>query len=148
MHLDPSDPGDRRIIARQVAAARDAGRRGDHRARTTRGRPDLEAAYDEGAASRTPAEKPAPGRPGAAAAAAFRDSGSFLSRGSWRPRASLPSRGRDAGGFLAGLLLYTAVITYVRYGPSGWTGWLSAKFLNKPMQGHPGKGGPAKESAA
>jgi hypothetical protein len=65
----------------------------------------------------------------------FRDASAGLSRGSWRPTLHAPARARDAGGLLAGLLLYTAVITYIRYGPAGWTGWLSAKFLNKPMQG-------------
>jgi hypothetical protein len=39
----------------------------------------------------------------------------------------------DAGGFASGLLLYTVAIIYVRYGPDGWKGWLSAKFLNKPI---------------
>jgi hypothetical protein len=41
----------------------------------------------------------------------------------------------DAGGFLSGLALYTVVVIYIRYGPEGWKGWISAKFLNKPMDG-------------
>lgn len=44
-----------------------------------------------------------------------------------------PNRVADAGGFLTGLALYTVVVIYVRYGAAGWKGWLSAKFLNKPM---------------
>jgi hypothetical protein len=47
--------------------------------------------------------------------------------------ARVPTRVADAGGFLSGLAVYTVVIIYVRYGPKGWLGWLSAKFLNKPM---------------
>jgi hypothetical protein len=103
----------------------------------------------------TPAVDPAvdedeePDGPGGARAAADRagaaaDKGAgFLSRGSWSPTLSPPSRARDAGGFAFGLLVYTAAITYIRYGPKGWTGWLSAKFLNKPIQGLPSaKGGP------
>jgi hypothetical protein len=74
----------------------------------------------------------------------------FLSRGSWSPTLRPPTRARDAGGLAFGLLLYTAVITYIRYGPAGWKGWLSAKFLNKPLQGLPSSstGGPSKSSGS
>lgn len=44
-----------------------------------------------------------------------------------------PTRAANAGGFLTGLALYTVVVIYIRYGAAGWKGWLSAKFLNKPM---------------
>lgn len=37
----------------------------------------------------------------------------------------------DVAGFLTGLLFFTLGLNYLRYGPSGVTGWLSAKFLNK-----------------
>jgi hypothetical protein len=50
LELDDTDPDDRKILDRQRAAARNAGSAGDDRAGATRGRPDLEAAYDEGAA--------------------------------------------------------------------------------------------------
>lgn len=36
---------------------------------------------------------------------------------------------------LLGLCTYAMFINGVRYGPSGVTGWLKAKFLNRPMQG-------------
>lgn len=36
---------------------------------------------------------------------------------------------------LLGLCAYAMFINGIRYGPSGVTGWLKAKFLNKPMQG-------------
>lgn len=39
---------------------------------------------------------------------------------------------RDGSGFLFGLLLYVLGLNYVRHGPDGVKGWLSAKFLNKP----------------
>jgi hypothetical protein len=49
-----------------------------------------------------------------------------------------PRRLADTGSFLAGLALYTVAVTYVRYGPEGWKGWLRAKFLNQPMTGATG----------
>lgn len=92
-------------------------------------------------------QEPEESGPGAAERAknAAGAAGEFLSRGSWAPTLKPPTRARDAGGLAFGLLLYTAVITYIRYGAEGWTGWLSAKFLNKPLQGVPGKGGPKKD---
>lgn len=141
VRLDPADSDDRRIIARQVKAARQAGREGRDRARSTRGRADLEAAYDEGAAPPAPDEDQdqdedededpdQPGRPARAWQA--------LNRGNWssfKPSSPLTghTRMQDASGLLTGVLLYTVVIVYVRYGAAGWKGWLSAKFLNKPM---------------
>ncbi|MEN8672579.1 hypothetical protein [Nocardioides sp.] len=38
----------------------------------------------------------------------------------------------DVGGFLAGLLVYTLALNYIRSGPEGITAWLRAKFLNEP----------------
>jgi hypothetical protein len=155
VHLDPNDPDDARIIARQVKAARQAGRDGRDRGRSTRGRADLEAAYDEGAnegsdegANEGSDEEDdeggepdgSPGRGARARAAASRGakkSAAGLSRGRWRPTLTPPTRARDAGGLLVGMALYTVAITYIRYGPAGWTGWLRAKFLNQPMQGLP-----------
>lgn len=156
---------DAEIRRRQRRAAYDAGRRGDDRERTARGQAHLYKAYDAGAAAaaeedqrgeeesarriaeeeRAAAQAKQDKRAGRRAAVgnAWDSSSGFLSRGSWRPTLTPPSRARDAGGLLAGMLLYTAAITYIRYGPAGWTGWLKAKFLNRPMQGLPkGKGGP------
>lgn len=158
MNLDPNDPVDRRIMTLQQKAARQAGREGRDRAAVTRGRPDLEAAYDEGAAEAAAdnedqgdedqgdedqgdkAKKSPQPRPGRAAARRGRRGRGKapkrgLSRGRWQPTLKPPTRVRDAGSLLTGMLLYTAVITYVRYGPDGWKGWLGAKFLNKPMAG-------------
>lgn len=171
VELDPADADDARIIRRQQTAARQAGRSGQNRARVTRGRTDLEREFDEGAADGEPApEQPEPagsgdepaqqdegqdgeeddepeeesgaGGPGGAGVRdALNRAGAPL--GSFSPTLRPPTRAKDAGGFLAGLLLYTGVIVYIRYGPAGWKGWLKAKFLNKPMQGLPaGKGGP------
>jgi hypothetical protein len=140
--LDPDDPVDAEIIDRQVKAARQAGRDRRDRAKTTRGRPELEDAYDEGAADEDDGQDDEDqddedeGRPRRQRARrSFQAASGYLSRGSWRPRSPTtpPSRMRDAGGLLTGMLLYTAVVTYLRYGPAGWKGWLSAKFLNKPM---------------
>lgn len=142
---DAYDQGAAETAEIQRKAARAAGRAGLPRERINQTRPDMLQASDEGASDREPAEgssarKPAgPGR----AERAYGTSSAYLSRGSWRPTLTPPSRARDAGGLLAGMLLYTAAITYIRYGPAGWTGWLKAKFLNRPMQGLPkGKGGP------
>ena len=38
----------------------------------------------------------------------------------------------DGTGFMFGLLLYTLGLSYLKHGPRGVTGWLSAKFLNRP----------------
>jgi hypothetical protein len=161
--LDPSNPDDRRIIKRQQQAARQAGREGRDRGRTTRGRADLEAAYDQGAAAardengdqadedQADGEESAPRSAGArvkaaggkavgaakTAAKGVNKAGKPLSKGRWRPTLRPPTRLRDGGSLLTGALLYTAAITYIRYGPDGWKGWLAAKFLNKPMAGPP-----------
>lgn len=154
LSLDPADPTDRQIMSRQAKAARAAGAGGRDRARTTRGRKDLEEAFDQGAAeqpapaadddqaaepesgpSRATRAKAAAGKAGAAAGKAGRESAEFLSRGRWAPTLTPPSRARDTGSLLTGMLLYVALTTYLRYGLDGWKGWLSAKFLNKPIQG-------------
>jgi hypothetical protein len=41
----------------------------------------------------------------------------------------------DASGFAAGLVLYCLFINYLKYGPKGVRGWISAKFINKPLTG-------------
>lgn len=148
--LDPADRTDRQILRRQLAVARQAGREGRDRAKSTRGRADLQRAYDEGAQQRTGDEEdqgeeedpaaaptaPSRGRRAARQAGrAWKGSTGYVSRGSWQPRmpTNPPSRIRDAGGLATGMLLYTAVVVYLRYGPAGWKGWLRAKFLNQPM---------------
>jgi len=40
--------------------------------------------------------------------------------------------GGDLGGFLAGLVLYTLGLNFLRYGVDGPKGWIRAKFLNEP----------------
>lgn len=143
LQLDASDPGDARIMRRQQSAARTAGRQRQSRDRVTRGRTDLEQAYDAGA-DEDEQDEPAADTGGRSVRKSLNSAGAPLSRGSWSPTLRPPTRARDAGGLLAGLLLYTGAIVYIRYGPAGWKGWLSAKFLNKPMQGLPSKsGGPA-----
>lgn len=133
LQLAPDDPGDARIIDRQRKAARAAGRAGQDRTAVTQGRTDLEEAFDEGAAAGDDEDQvdPGPGR----GRRAFTSAADIAGRGSWSPTLHAPARARDAGGLLVGLLLYTATITYIRYGVAGWRGWLSAKFLNKPLQG-------------
>jgi hypothetical protein len=146
VQLDPNDPTDRPIIARQVKVARAAGAEGQDRAAVTRGRPDLEAAFDEGAAEAASAVEPAKATPqqGPQKSAGrrawdktrrFRKLGPGWSSVQPTSPARLPTRMSDAGGFLSGLALYTVVVIYIRYGPEGWKGWISAKFLNKPMDG-------------
>lgn len=53
------------------------------------------------------------------------------------PTLSLPRRpgAGDVAGFGAGLVLYVLVLNYIKHGPAGVTGWLGAKFLNRPF--HP-----------
>ncbi|MEV4557790.1 hypothetical protein AB0K51_12410 [Kitasatospora sp. NPDC049285] len=155
LRLDPGDPTDRQIIGRQVAAARQSGRERRDRAGSTRGRADLEQAYDEGAAEPDEEEPAAAGpgraaRAGAAVGKGAQASADYLSKGRWRPTLTPPTRARDAGSLLTGLLLYTVAITYIRYGAAGWRGWLSAKFLNKPLQGlaPEGTGGPIQRRTA
>ncbi|KAB2809297.1 hypothetical protein F9L07_19855 [Pimelobacter simplex] len=50
--------------------------------------------------------------------------------------------GGDLAGFFGGLLAYTLALNYLRYGPQGVKGWLSAKFFNRVTVGAlaPGKG--------
>lgn len=146
LQLDANDPTDRKIIARQVATARKAGRDGLDRAASTRGRQDLEAAYDEGALQASapvadgggqdgPAPKGRRGKGGSGPGSAASAPTSGPSWKQFRPTSPTkpPRRLADAGGFATGLALYTVVVIYIRYGPSGWTGWLKAKFLNQPM---------------
>lgn len=40
---------------------------------------------------------------------------------------------KDASGFAFGLVLYAMALSGIKHGPAGVTGWLKAKFLNKPM---------------
>jgi hypothetical protein len=53
------------------------------------------------------------------------------------PTLTPPKRlnGGDLAGFMTGLLLYTLALNYIRFGKSGVTGWLSAKFLNRVTVG-------------
>lgn len=44
----------------------------------------------------------------------------------------------DGSGFALGLILYALGLNAIRYGWPGVTGWLSAKFVNKPMGGGSG----------
>lgn len=45
------------------------------------------------------------------------------------------------GGLLFGMFAYALLINGIRYGTPGITGWLNAKFFNKPMQGPAVAGG-------
>ena len=145
MQLDASDPTDKRIIARQVTVARKAGRDGLDRAASTRGRSDLEAAYDEGAAK---ASAPAADEEEESGAGPSSTPSASTGPGwkAFRPTspARPPTRAADAGGFLSGLALYTVVVIYVRYGAAGWKGWLKAKFLNQPMSSKTSSGSTGK----
>jgi hypothetical protein len=128
---------DRQVADRQRKVARQSGRDGLDRSKVTRGRADLESAYDEGAEEGQPAPTKGGGKTGGKPGEirqAWRDVnrqgpswGQALTSNPFRPRPG------DAGGFIAGLALYTVAIIYVRYGPEGWRAWLSAKFLNKPL---------------
>lgn len=46
-----------------------------------------------------------------------------------------PVGGKDWAGFGLGLVLHALIVSYIRYGKAGPKGWLSAKFLNQPIQG-------------
>lgn len=43
--------------------------------------------------------------------------------------------GKDASGFMFGLVLYALALSAIKYGTAGPKGWLSAKFLNKVTLG-------------
>jgi hypothetical protein len=125
---------DDEIIGKQVDAAREAGRRGDDRAGTVGDREDLGVAYDEGAAEVEQEQKAAQSANRKATASnAWKSSTGAITQagGSWKPVA--PHRARTPGSLLTGLALYIIAITYIRYGPIGWKGWLAAKFINQPM---------------
>jgi hypothetical protein len=140
---------DRQVLDRQKKVARQAGRDGLDRAKVARGRPELQQAYDEGAA-----EQGNGGADGQAAGTssvrqAWQDlNSSGPGWSSFKPTspARVPTRAADAGGFLGGLALYAVVVIYIRYGPEGWLGWLSAKFLNKPITSAADATGPTKKS--
>lgn len=143
LELDESNADDRKILDRQRAAAREAGRSGGDRAGTTRGRADLESAYDAGvvetSAPTTPvapaAARPVTARKGAGAKGGGRGGkrgGSMPGPRFIPPRSTNP---RDWGGFAFGLIVHALVMSYIRYGKEGPKGWLRAKFLNKPIQG-------------
>ncbi|MBZ3696034.1 hypothetical protein, partial [Phyllobacterium calauticae] len=65
LELDEADPDDAKILMRQRDAARAAGKSGADRAGTTKGRADLERAFDEGAASAAAPDAPTEGASGA-----------------------------------------------------------------------------------
>ncbi|WP_367575283.1 hypothetical protein [Streptomyces griseoaurantiacus] len=138
--LDDQDEGDRQILDRQRAAAREAGRGGRDRAGSTSGRADLESAYDEGAQEAAGGQEP--GRKGGAPTSApspgsrgrkGKSAGGGIPAPTLKPPRSLGAK--DLGGFALGLIVQALVVSYIRYGKAGPKGWLSAKFLNKPIQG-------------
>lgn len=136
LELDDSDPDDRKILERQRAVAKKAGADGDDRAKVTRGRSDLEQAYDEGAAPKAAPSAPAAAKaskPAAGRASKLRSVAGAVPTPTLTPPKKL--KAGDMGGFAFGLLLYALAVSYIRYGAKGPTGWLSAKFLNKPIQG-------------
>jgi hypothetical protein len=157
LELDDTDPEDRKIMARQRAAARQSGRTGGDRSGTARGRADLASAYDEGAAETAAPSTPAAAssKPGAVAANGGRSRAASVkatAKGLPMPRLRPPrtTSAKDAGGFLLGLVLHALVVSYIKYGSAGPTGWMKAKFLNKPVQGEdlePPKGPNGEEAA-
>lgn len=147
VELDDTDPEDRKILARQRAAARDAGKRGADRAGSTGGRADLESAFDEGAAPAAPvdtgsgagdATNTSAAAPGSKGRSSRKSSGGrgigAIPNPTLRPPRT-PFGGKDWAGFALGLVLHALVVSYIRYGKDGPKGWLAAKFLNKPIQG-------------
>lgn len=87
------------------------------------------------ATSATPSPAQAP-----ASSSSNRRSSSTRTSSSWSKALSkvkpvLP-RKPDAGdlaGFCAGLVGYAIGLSYIRYGTDGPKGWISAKFINKPL---------------
>jgi hypothetical protein len=147
--LDDDDEEDRKILERQRAAARDAGKSGRDRAGSTAGRADLESAFDEGArgtaspsvgtgpgtGGATKKSAPAPGSKGRTSKGpSVGATVGSIPRPTLRPPRT-PVGGKDWAGFALGLVLHALVVSYIRYGKAGPKGWLAAKFLNKPIQG-------------
>jgi len=61
-----------------------------------------------------------------------RSAGDAFKSATLKPPRSLNAK--DASGFAFGLVLYAMALSGIKHGvPAGITGWLSAKFLNKPM---------------
>ena len=140
LQLDEADPDDLKILQRQRATARTAGTSGADRAASTRGRADLESAYDEGArGSAAPSSEGAGGGGGARGrrpAVPARSGKSSKGGGSFPKPTLTPPRSvqpKDVSGFALGLVLYALVVSYIRYGKEGPKGWLAAKFLNAPI---------------
>lgn len=149
LELDESDANDADILARQRAAARESGRSGGDRARTARGRTDLESAYDAGVVETSAPEVP-PAVPAAAGGRAARPATARKGAGAkgggrgGKGGGSIPgprlipprsTKAKDWGGFAFGLVVHALVMSYIRYGKEGPKGWLRAKFLNRPIQG-------------
>jgi hypothetical protein len=149
--LDDEDEGDRQIIERQRLAARDAGRAGRDRAGSTGGRPDLEFAFDAGANEPEPADLKEPkaskgvlGQPLPSSAPKGKGKASRALGGAVGTVKALPSptlkpprslTSKDLSGFALGLVLHALIVSYIRYGKAGPKSWMSAKFLNRPLQG-------------
>lgn len=152
LELDEDDAEDRKILQRQRAAARDAGRSGGDRAGSTRGRADLEAEFDagvgeasteDGAEEETAAAPASSGGRSTRSGTARKGGGKGGGRGG-KGGSSMPgprfipprsAKASDWGGFAFGLVLHALVMSYIRYGKEGPKGWLKAKFLNQPIQG-------------
>lgn len=56
-------------------------------------------------------------------------------------------RAGDLGGFAAGLVIYTLMLNFLRYGQPGVSGWMRAKFLNQPAALGTGTTKPGKGSS-
>lgn len=86
-------------------------------------------------ADSTPGEHPARRAPGGGSSspASRRRGRSPIGAPTLRPPSKLSTA--DGSGFALGLILYALGLNAIRYGWPGVTGWLSAKFLNKPMDG-------------
>lgn len=77
---------------------------------------------------------PAPSKPSKAASSSSTKGPSLPS-----PSLSPPRSPGEAGGFVLGLFLYVLALAWVRHGMAGVTGWVSAKFLNRPTYFPPEK---------
>lgn len=94
------------------------------------GRPHSTTRSPRRPAEPAPAAPATPGRPVVGRAGEVGGTQAPVSMSVPRPTLRL---GGDGTGLALGLVLYALGINYIRHGWPGVTGWLRAKFLNRPM---------------
>lgn len=129
---EPFGPGD--VTPGLAAGTRDRQRRQASSRRHMRTPSDAEVMRQADEAQRPPeaAQQPEPPRDGRRPPASRPPSGPRTRTGGGGSSFTMTDQG---AGFILGMVAYALFINYLRYGWSGVTGWLSAKFLNQVTLG-------------